>query len=563
MKKSINGDYILFFLAAVGLCCSILLAYLPRNPEDVAATGVSGLSVLEDPQGSLRLADVSKQDDQFTREKSSKVYRHLTKSAIWIRFLVDSSGKTDETRFIEIHNAALENIEVYFPGAEPLRAGKTVDSRDIPIKTRCWAFPVPEGLSPDDPVYVRVVSSSIMLVPLAVVGAENLITQNFFETLFFGALLGMLLAVAFVNLFSYLLMKNWTFLIYALYLAALLIYHLSVHGFLYFLPLPFIAQSALIWISLCAVGIFMMVFAKQFMDLKNTLPIVNLLLDVNISLFVLQTVFALFISRYVANAIGYVTGFVMPLIIIASAIWLYAKGSKHLRFYILALCATLSAAVIWTTAAYIEARIPANYCFLAGTVIDSLLFTMAIFDHIRQELTEKESLGQREKYYMDLSRTDALTGLYNRRYLNELIKRLGADEELPLISSLIMIDLDNFKIINDSYGHLIGDLLLTKTASKIKKHIRKTDIACRYGGDEFLIYLPGANANVAHTIAEGIRNDILEDFSYSEEGSEIRHTISIGVTENRVDDSFDGLFLRADAALYQAKRTGRNKISVL
>jgi diguanylate cyclase (GGDEF)-like protein len=126
-----------------------------------------------------------------------------------------------------------------------------------------------------------------------------------------------------------------------------------------------------------------------------------------------------------------------------------------------------------------------------------------------------------------------------------------------------MIDLDNFKTINDTYGHLIGDMLLTKTASKIKKHIRKTDIACRYGGDEFLIYLPGANASVAHSIADGVRRDILEDFSYSEEGTEIRHTISIGVTENRVDDTFDGLFLRADAALYQAKRTGRNKISIL
>ncbi|HNQ98153.1 MAG TPA: GGDEF domain-containing protein, partial [Treponemataceae bacterium] len=94
-------------------------------------------------------------------------------------------------------------------------------------------------------------------------------------------------------------------------------------------------------------------------------------------------------------------------------------------------------------------------------------------------------------------------------------------------------------------------------------HIRKTYIACRYGGDEFLVFLPGANELAARNIAESIRSDILNDFSYSEEGEEIKITVSVGVSENRMDDSFDGLFLRADAALYQAKKTGRNRISVL
>ena len=134
---------------------------------------------------------------------------------------------------------------------------------------------------------------------------------------------------------------------------------------------------------------------------------------------------------------------------------------------------------------------------------------------------------------------------------------------MPTGSALIMIDLDNFKMVNDTHGHLAGDMILTKTGTHIKKHIRKTDIACRYGGDEFLVFLPGANETAARSIAESMRNDILADFTYSETGEEIKITVSIGVSENRLDDSFDGLFLRADAALYQAKKLGRNRISVL
>jgi diguanylate cyclase (GGDEF)-like protein len=410
---------------------------------------------------------------------------------------------------------------------------------------------------------VRVETTSIMLVPARVLGLSAFVAENFSCMLFYGVLFGMLIAIFFVNIFSFAVVKNRNFLLYGMYLLSLIVYHLSVHAFLYYLPIPFIIQSAILWLGLCGVGVFMIFFAKKFMDLKNTHPLLNFLLDVCVSLFFLQTTAAILVSSRIANAIGYVTGLAVPLIVLFAAITLYRDGQRHLRFYILALCALVSGTAVWAGAAYLEAVIPANYFFIVGTTVDSLLFTLAIFDQIKIELTEKEFMGEREKYYMDLSRTDALTGLYNRRYLNELIKRLGVDEELPMVSSLIMLDLDNFKTINDTYGHLIGDMLLTKTATKIKKHIRKTDIACRYGGDEFLIYLPGANASVAHSIADGIRRDILDDFSYSEEGTEIKHTISVGVTENRVDDTFDGLFLRADAALYQAKRTGRNKISIL
>lgn len=563
MKKQLNTDTILFSLAAVMLSACLLFAFIPRKDATLSASGLVNFAYLEDSSRTAELADIRNAESSFTAIESARLYKRHTSSAIWLRMHLTDSPNGTEERYLQIRNVALEKISVYFPGEPAIQEGRSVSSAKLPLLSRYWSFAIPKGLTASDPVYVRVETTSIMLIPVRVLGLASLITENFGIMLFYGTFFGMLIAIFFVNLFSFAVVKNRNFLIYGLYLLSLIVYHLSVHAFLYYLPIPFAVQSAILWISLCGVGVFMIFFAKRFMDLKNSLPAINLLLDINLSLFFLQTAAALLVSSRVANAIGYVTGFIVPLLILFTAIRLYRDGQQHLRFYILALCALVSGTVVWTGAAYLEAWIPANYVFIAGTTIDSLLFTLAIFDQIKIELTEKEIMGAREKYYMDLSRTDALTGLYNRRYLNELIKRLGADDELPMVSSLIMIDLDNFKTINDTYGHLIGDMLLTKTASKIKKHIRKTDIACRYGGDEFLIYLPGANASVAHSIADGVRRDILDDFSYSEEGTEIRHTISIGVTENRVDDTFDGLFLRADAALYQAKRTGRNKISIL
>lgn len=317
------------------------------------------------------------------------------------------------------------------------------------------------------------------------------------------------------------------------------------------------------WLSLAGFGVSMMVFAKRFLFLKERLPAVNTILDVNIGLFLVQTALGLSMQTYLANQIAYITGFVVPIVIMATTVKLYVSGYREVRFYLIAWVALFTGTTIWSTAAYAEARVPANYFFVVGTSIDSLLFTLAIFDLLRKELSEKDVMLEREKYYINLSRTDPLTGLYNRRYLNELIKRLESDGEIPSDSALIMIDLDNFKTINDTYGHLAGDLILTKTGTKIKKHIRKTDIACRYGGDEFPVFLPGANESAARLIAESIRNDIVSDCSYSEEGAPIAITVSIGISENRLDDSFDGLFLRADAALYQAKKTGRDRISVL
>lgn len=559
MRKKIHTAS--FFIIATSILFVVfLLIYYPW-PTTHQTPLISHLKILEDKSEKLSLDTVIQHELNFQDTETTTFYHHLSKSTFWLQFTIDSA--TSDNKFIEIANPNIDEIEVYFPGQEVIHTGRKDSTAQRAMRTRCFYIPIPINLLPNQVVYVRIRTDSIIWLPLKIVTTQEMITRTFYENIIFGGFFGILGALLLVNIFSFIIIRIKKMVLYVFYLIPLFIYHISAHGFLYLIPMPYSVCKIILWISMGCVGISMICFATHFLNLKITMPVVHTILYAGIFCFALQTLIAIFGSTIIATHISVVTGFIIPFIIITSTGKLYYSGHHEFLYYLVALYAMVAGILPWITAIYLQPQLPAHYFFIAGTAAEILLFTLAIFDQIRQELSEKDDMVRREKYYMTLSHTDPLTGLYNRRYLNELIKRLDVNQEIPANSSLVMLDLDNFKQINDTYGHLIGDMLLTKVAGKIKQHIRKTDIACRYGGDEFLVFLPGANAIIAQNIADQIRNDIVNDISYSEEGNEIRHTVSIGITANRMEDSFDGLFLRADAALYQAKNTGRNKITLL
>ena len=163
-----------------------------------------------------------------------------------------------------------------------------------------------------------------------------------------------------------------------------------------------------------------------------------------------------------------------------------------------------------------------------------------------------------------LSVTDELTGLYNRRYINNTLPLDIADcanQEIPL--SVLFTDLDYFKEINDGYGHSAGDYFLYEFAIELKKNIRKdVDWVARYGGDEFLLCLIGVSNSGAKTIAEQIRKSI-EQKIFVYDGNEIKTTCSIGVyTFSQFHDlpTSEYILKEVDNRLYKAKKSGRNKV---
>ena len=152
---------------------------------------------------------------------------------------------------------------------------------------------------------------------------------------------------------------------------------------------------------------------------------------------------------------------------------------------------------------------------------------------------------------------DALTGIYNRRKLYEYLTielEYAKREALPLL--VIMFDLDNFKKINDTYGHSVGDMVLQHTASVVLDQLRSHDFFARYGGEEFLIVLRNAKMVDALLVAERIRAKV-ENHQYDDG---VRATVSIGLAISGEEDSVESLVQRVDEYLYKAKEAGRNRI---
>lgn len=165
---------------------------------------------------------------------------------------------------------------------------------------------------------------------------------------------------------------------------------------------------------------------------------------------------------------------------------------------------------------------------------------------------------------MELAVTDSLTGLYNRRYmsshLNAMLQRAKMDYK-PVC--LMIMDIDFFKPVNDTHGHDVGDDVIKEFASRIGMSIRGIDLACRYGGEEFVVVMPDTDLSMASTVAERLRRQMADkSFAVSNKGLELDLTCSIGVTVSQEQEEADSLLKRADEALYKAKRDGRNRVVV-
>ena len=176
---------------------------------------------------------------------------------------------------------------------------------------------------------------------------------------------------------------------------------------------------------------------------------------------------------------------------------------------------------------------------------------------LQQAMADKEKLER-------LANLDSLTGLYNRRAisgkLRDLINRANRYKE---DFSLVMLDIDHFKKVNDRYGHLTGDEVLEKIATLIRRNIRDTDIVGRYGGEEFIIILPHTNLSSAWGVAERLRSIIEKAEMKDTTGNAFVVTVSQGLSCWERGEDADSLISCADEALYKAKEKGRNRVQIL
>ena len=160
-----------------------------------------------------------------------------------------------------------------------------------------------------------------------------------------------------------------------------------------------------------------------------------------------------------------------------------------------------------------------------------------------------------------LMTVDGLTQAYNRRYFDEALEReFNRSRRYTRELSLVVMDIDFFKKVNDTYGHLAGDSLLRQLAAAVKPKLRRDDVYARTGGEEFGVLLPEINLQTARLIAEKVRK-IVEATNFRHEQIVIPCTVSLGVATLQTDDTPENLYKRADGHLYEAKQNGRNRVA--
>ncbi len=246
-------------------------------------------------------------------------------------------------------------------------------------------------------------------------------------------------------------------------------------------------------------------------------------------------------------------------------LWIYATPAVTLFLYglrrgliILGLFVSLIAFILFSPGDFFHTNIHYTFDFKLRIVLVYILVsaltlayaysTQEVFDHMHT-LTHKLS---------NMVDEDQLTGLYNRRGIHYYLENFYKTwKEKNKNFSIILCDIDFFKDINDRFGHQVGDHVLVEIANIIKQSIRRTDLAARWGGEEFLIVLPGASQREAYQVAEKIRQNVLK-FLFCHQGQEVKVSLSSGVAQMKDAASIDDLIRQADDYMYQAKAKGRN-----
>ncbi len=198
-----------------------------------------------------------------------------------------------------------------------------------------------------------------------------------------------------------------------------------------------------------------------------------------------------------------------------------------------------------------------SYSRLIDLIVPTIFFFGAVFVLLVTSLALKTAQELQHTFQLEhASITDSLLGIYNRSYLDRrLLEEFSSARRYGHELSVLMIDIDHFKAVNDNWGHQVGDQVLQNVTRMIKSRLRETDILCRYGGEEFFLILPHTSGSAAMVKAEQIRSEIEGGKDYPQ-----ALTVSIGVAAVTSQiSSAEDLAWQADMALYRAKQAGRNR----
>lgn len=563
------------------------------------------LEYLEDPDRVYDLEDVVARTSSFSPSNREVLNPGYTSAGYWVRFRLENPSSERVTAYLKYKSRFVDHLDLYRVDGEGrrsvVRSGRTVPPPERPYPSREFVFPIELEPGSEQALYLYAASADTLTLPLYLMDREALGEDQLTTHSWFVFYQGLVFAMAIFSLFMFITVRSSVYLYYML---AIVLHHglffalFDGFGYLYFgLEDPWWSREA-ISILLCISMAVILQFGRALLNTAEELPRLDRVLR-GVIIFSLGTaILSAFVDYYISIRIGNPIASATAVLMLLVGWMSYRNGHAAARYFLMAWACVIVGGIAYSLKSWglVPSTVFTEYGWQIGSGIEALLLSMAIAERVKVEVQRRErsqeqareaqahalevqrrsneELEERVRQRTEeletanrklerMSVTDDLTGLHNKRYLQQtLVTEVdrARRERTPL--AVMMLDIDYFKQINDSHGHLVGDDCLCEVARTLQGEIRRTsDLVARYGGEEFCIVLPNTDTPGATELGERVRRAV-EELQFSVDGESVPITVSIGLAVERPSEGVSGerLVQIADDALYQAKRHGRNQL---
>lgn len=568
-------------------------SYLPLAPQTTYLHDADGTATIEAAKRHLdagRFVPLPNGDASFGFQTG----------AFWFHVAVTNQNAREQRWLLVQQYALSDRIDVYarYPDGHTVHhiGGDTFpfEQRSVRYRHPNFWLDLPTGEQVD--LIVRVQSQSSMQVPLFLYTPAAFAELSRDGQLGIGIYYGILLALFFYNLVLWLVLRDGSYFWYLFHISAfgLVLFTLNGLGFEYLWPHSTWLADKSVPLSVCLAQIGMQQFARTFLDLNTRWRLGDRISKGIIAFFVLLGIAATQLPYHIATPIASAAVFPSIVWIAVITLMVVRTGYRPAKVFLLAWAMFLLGTGIFVALAFglLPKTFLTEYGVQIGSALEMLLLSVALgyryaalrnenerivreaknsleeqvvtrTAELRQAMSELESAHHRLR---ESSRLDGLTDLYNRTHFREAFEHLlsqSRNSQRPI--SLLMIDLDHFKRINDTYGHLVGDDCLRCTSNTLAETLRPHGaLLARFGGEEFIAALPGMGLGEASVVAEELRHALRAHPCRSGD-LEIAVSASIGVhcVDLEARDSLESALQVADQALYAAKAEGRDCVRTL
>lgn len=480
----------------------------------------------------------------------------------WLTFQFNNTSEQKLNRRMVIENSWLDRINIY-----QLHNGELVDTREMGdkfplnrrgIDHRFFIFDgqYDPGLSQ---LFIRIETPDPTVLPLFFGMHEDYDNRNIFNSYTYGLFYGILLGLMLYNLILFMRIRHMRYFFYVVYLAAFTMMNISYTGHGYYLLW---SHNSVIqqWANPFFITLYALtgvVFALAFLHTRHLYPRL-FKLTYAVSAFFIIAQALLFRLEMQREAVMLAIFMVMLFSFFTMSLALFSvRKRREVVYFLIAVLTGMTGVLI--TAMSVWSLIPiTEWSYRAGEIglaVDAILLSFALAEQFR--------IIQDEKLFAEnMARIDPLTGLFNRRAFDEIAVGVMHNIERDAKAlSVAIIDIDNFKVINDTYGHGVGDEVLKATAQTMSDLLRKRDVVTRWGGEEFVILLPETAQSHAFNLAERLMNALRKVVIETEQGA-LHFTVSMGISSLQAgnNETVETLIKHADEKLYLAKQRGRNQI---